>query len=117
MKRLNTIVRVVMLGAVTAAGPLYAQSAAAQAPGGALPKVVILATGGTIAGVQPKEGEPGYKAGSLSVDALIKGAPGIEKLAQLEGEQIASIGSQDMNDEVWGKLAASRQRGARPVRT
>ena len=66
---------------------------------------MILATGGTIAGVQPKEGEPGYKAGSLSVDALIKGAPGIEKLAQLEGEQIASIGSQDMNDEVWGKLA------------
>ena len=31
MKRLNTIVRVVMLGAVTAAGPLYAQSAAAPA--------------------------------------------------------------------------------------
>jgi L-asparaginase len=70
-----------------------------------MPHVVILATGGTIAGVQPKEGEPGYKAGSLSIDALIKGAPGIEKLAKLTGEQIASIGSQDMNDAVWRKLA------------
>jgi L-asparaginase len=36
---------------------------------------------------------------------LIQGVPGIEKLARLEGEQIASIGSQDMNDAVWFKLA------------
>ncbi len=70
-----------------------------------LPKVVILATGGTIAGVQPKEGEPGYKSGSLSIDSLIKAAPGVDKIARLEGEQIASIGSQDMNDAVWFKLA------------
>jgi L-asparaginase len=103
MRSLNTIAGMAMLAAFTAA-PLCAEANTAPAQG-ALPRVVILATGGTIAGVQPKEGEPGYKAGSLSVDALIKGAPGIEKLAQLEGEQIASIGSQDMNDEVWGKLA------------
>ena len=77
----------------------------AQTPAAALPRVAILATGGTIAGVQPKEGEPGYKSGSLSIDSLIKGAPGIEKLAHLEGEQIASIGSQDMNDAVWASLA------------
>jgi len=81
--------------------PAATQAAAVQA---ALPHVVILATGGTIAGVQPKEGEPGYKSGSLSIDSLIKAAPGIEKLARLDGEQIASIGSQDMNDAVWGKL-------------
>src|SRR5512139_1741716 len=69
------------------------------------PRVVILATGGTIAGVQPKEGDPGYKSGSLSIDSLIGAAPGVDKLAVLEGEQIASIGSQDMNDAVWFKLA------------
>jgi L-asparaginase len=39
------------------------------------------------------------------VESLIQAAPGVEKLAKLEGEQIASIGSQDMNDEVWLKLA------------
>jgi len=70
-----------------------------------LPRVVILATGGTIAGAQPKEGDPGYKAGSLSIESLIQAAPGVDKLARLEGEQIASIGSQDMNDAVWFKLA------------
>ena len=104
MKTLS-IAAPVALAAMLVAVPAFAGANDAPAQAGALPKVVILATGGTIAGVQPKEGEPGYKAGSLSVEALIKGAPGIEKLAQLEGEQIASIGSQDMNDEVWGKLA------------
>jgi L-asparaginase len=90
---------------VLAAPGALAQAAAAPAAKPALPHIVILATGGTIAGVQPKEGEAGYKSGSLSIDSLIKGAPGIEKLARLDGEQIASIGSQDMNDVVWGKLA------------
>ena len=94
-----------VLVALLAAPGALAQAAAAPAAKPALAHVVILATGGTIAGVQPKEGEPGYKSGSLSIDALIKGAPGIEKLARLEGEQIASIGSQDMNDVVWAKLA------------
>jgi L-asparaginase len=70
-----------------------------------LPHIVILATGGTIAGAQPAEGDPGYKSGSLSVESLIAAAPGMDKIARITGEQLASIGSQDMNDEVWLKLA------------
>jgi len=101
-KRLVVSSAFVALALFLAPAPALPQAAAAAQP--ALPHVVILATGGTIAGVQPKEGEPGYKSGSLSIDSLIKGAPGIEKLARLDGEQIASIGSQDMNDAVWGKL-------------
>jgi L-asparaginase len=78
---------------------------AGLAAAGELPNIVILATGGTIAGAQPTEGDPGYKSGSLSIDSLIAAAPGMDKLARFTGEQIASIGSQDMNDEVWLKLA------------
>lgn len=70
-----------------------------------LPRVVIVATGGTIAGAQPKEGDAGYKSGRLSVESLIQAAPGVDKLARLDGEQVASIGSQDVNDAVWFKLA------------
>jgi L-asparaginase len=84
---------------------VFAPAAAETAAPAATAKVVILATGGTIAGAQPKEGDPGYKAGSLSIESLVKAAPGLEKLASVTGEQIASIGSQDMNDEVWFKLA------------
>jgi L-asparaginase len=79
--------------------------AAGLAAAAELPHVVILATGGTIAGAQPAEGDPGYKSGSLSVESLIAAAPGLDKIARITGEQIASIGSQDMNDAVWFKLA------------
>jgi len=83
--------------------------AQAQAPRKVQPpakvRVQILATGGTIAGSQPKPGDVGYKSGAFSVEALIGAAPGLSNLAQVSGEQIANIGSQDMNDAVWIKLA------------
>ena len=104
MKRFASLA-LVLLVALVAAPTAYGQAAPAPAAKPALARVVILATGGTIAGVQPKEGEAGYKSGSVSVESLVNAAPGLEKLAQIRGEQIASIGSQDMNDFVWMKLA------------
>jgi L-asparaginase len=105
MRDMNRRVRT----AVAVATTLAAVSALAQAPklvpAPAKPSVVILATGGTIAGAQPKPGEAGYKAGSFSVESLIQAVPGMKDLASVTGEQIASIGSQDMNDAVWIKLA------------
>src|SRR3954465_13665857 len=71
----------------------------------AKPKVKILATGGTIAGAQASSAEVGYKSGSFSVDDLIKAVPQLKDLAELSGEQVANIGSQTMNHEVWLKLA------------
>jgi L-asparaginase len=68
------------------------------------PHIVILATGGTIAGAGTSGGY-GYKAGSFKVEDLIKAVPNLDKLAVLTGEQVANIGSQDMNDDVWLKLA------------
>jgi L-asparaginase len=69
------------------------------------PKIMILATGGTIAGAQSSAGDPGYKAGSFSVDDLIKAVPKLKDLADISGEQVANIGSQTMNHAVWLKLA------------
>jgi L-asparaginase len=71
----------------------------------AKPKVMILATGGTIAGAQASTTEAGYKSGSFSVDDLIKAVPQLKDLADISGEQVANIGSQTMNHEVWLKLA------------
>jgi L-asparaginase len=104
LKRCHVTLAVTFLVALLAAqAALAAPQAPAPAP--ALPRIVILATGGTIAGAQPKEGDAGYKSGAVSVEALIAAAPGLDKLATIKGEQIASIGSQDMNDAVWLKLA------------
>jgi len=71
----------------------------------AKPKIMILATGGTIAGAQTSTAEAGYKSGSFSVDDLIKAVPQLKDLADISGEQVANIGSQTMNHEVWLKLA------------
>ncbi len=66
------------------------------------PEVVIHSTGGTIAG----SGSAGsYKAGALSPQQLISAIPGLDHIAKIQSEQIASIGSQDMNDSIWFRLA------------
>jgi L-asparaginase len=75
-------------------------------PAYAKPKIMILATGGTIAGAQASTTEAGYKSGTFSVDDLIKAVPHLGDLADISGEQIANIGSQTMNHEVWLKLAS-----------
>jgi len=67
--------------------------------------IYILATGGTIAGKQASKEDPGYKAGSFKVEDLIDAVPELKEVANLKGEQISNIGSQDMNDAVWLKLA------------
>jgi len=72
----------------------------------ALPKIKVLATGGTIAGAQATQADAGYKSGAFSVDDLIKAVPQLKNIAEMSGEQVANIGSQTMNHEVWLKLAA-----------
>jgi L-asparaginase len=70
-----------------------------------LPRVVVLATGGTIAGAAASDVQAAYTSGQVGVDQLLAAVPQTKKLAVLRGEQISNIGSQDMNDEVWLKLA------------
>jgi L-asparaginase len=80
----------------------FAHAAAPDAP---LPRVHVLATGGTIAGAQASATEYGYKSGAYDVNTLLAAVPNLGRLAVITGEQVANIGSQDMNDEVWLKLA------------
>ena len=70
------------------------------------PTIVVLATGGTIAGAaSSSDVQAGYASGQLGVEQLLAAVPQASKLATLRGEQISNIGSQDMNDEVWLALA------------
>src|SRR6186997_351648 len=70
-----------------------------------LPTVVVLATGGTIAGAAQSDVQAAYTSGQVGVQQLLAAVPQAKKLASLRGEQISNIGSQDMNDTVWIKLA------------
>lgn len=67
--------------------------------------IYILATGGTIAGQGATEVTAGYKAGAITVDELLSAVPEIKDIANIKAEQVANIGSQDMNDQVWLTLS------------
>ena len=70
-----------------------------------LPKVVILATGGTIAGSAESGTQAGYTSGQVGIETMIAAVPGIKDLANVAGEQISNVGSQDMSVAIWLKLA------------
>ncbi len=74
-----------------------------------LPTIVLLATGGTIAGSGAGKSLGRYKSGELGIIELLKAIPSLNKIAHIQGEQISNIGSQDMNEEVWFKLAQRAQ--------
>lgn len=71
----------------------------------AKPLITILATGGTIAGSSSDKLNASYQSGTHTVDQLITAVPAINTLAEIKGEQIANIGSQEMNNDIWLKLA------------
>lgn len=69
------------------------------------PNVVILATGGTIAGAAATGTQAGYTSGAVTIDAMIAAVPGLTNMANIKGEQISNVGSQDMSFEIMLKVA------------
>lgn len=69
------------------------------------PRIIILATGGTIAGSGESATKAAYTAGKVPIDDLLSAVPQIHNYGKITGEQVASIGSQDMNVVTWLKLS------------
>src|ERR1700739_4412406 len=67
--------------------------------------IVILATGGTIAGSAATGTQAGYTSGAVTIDAMVAAVPGITDLANIKGEQISNVGSQDMSFDIMLTLA------------
>ena len=66
--------------------------------------VVILGTGGTIAGVAPEgKSDLAYQSAQLSVEALVQAVPELADTS-LETEQVAQIDSKDMTHAIWQAL-------------
>jgi L-asparaginase len=72
-----------------------------QNKSGQAPLIVILATGGTIAG---SGDDVGYVAGQVGVKELVAAVPALADRA-LEAEQIAQVDSKDMGHDIWQTLA------------
>jgi L-asparaginase len=84
----------------TSAAPATSTTASA-----ALPRVAVLATGGTIAGsAADAANTAGYQAGVIGVAQLLAAVPGLDTIAHIEAEQVASIDSKDMALALWTTL-------------
>ncbi|WPH13498.1 asparaginase [Variovorax paradoxus] len=85
--------------AFAAGAALLAASALAQAQQ-ALPNVVILATGGTIAGAGASAvNSATYAAAKVGVEKLIAGLPELSKIANVRGEQVFQVASESLTND------------------
>ena len=85
--------------AFAAGTAMLAASALAQAQQ-ALPNVVILATGGTIAGAGASAvNSATYAAAKVGVEKLIAGLPELAKVANVRGEQVFQVASESLTND------------------
>ncbi|MBD3730452.1 MAG: asparaginase [Sphingomonadales bacterium] len=68
------------------------------------PHIRILATGGTIAGSAGSAIGHGYRAGQVAIADMVAGAQALGIAAQLDGIDIAQVGSQDIGWPQWQPL-------------
>src|SRR5215468_6634832 len=86
---------------------LFFSLAVADAKGpGQLPNVMVLATGGTIAGTGASStATVGYTAATVGIETLLNAVPELKTVANVKGEQVFQIASENMNNDYWLKLA------------
>ena len=75
--------------------------------------ILILATGGTIAGVGEIGKSTVYRPGKLTADELISEIPEINNIAPLETMQICNVNSDDITADIWLELASIINREAK----
>ncbi|MGB4582589.1 MAG: asparaginase [Rhodoferax sp.] len=79
-----------------------------------LKKIVVLGTGGTIAGTAARAGDNlGYSAAQVGVAELLAAVPGMAEVLKgdtLVAEQVAQVDSKDMNFAIWMTLVLRVQR-------
>ena len=78
----------------------------AQSDSSARPKVLVIATGGTIAGVQSAPGTLGsYRAGTLTAEQIVGSVPELARYARVEVEQFSNVASTRITTQQWIRLA------------
>jgi L-asparaginase len=70
---------------------------------GDLPRVVVLATGGTIASTYDEE--IGALRAALTGDEIVQAVEGLSEIAEVSVEQVANVNSRDMTPAIWLDLS------------
>jgi L-asparaginase len=102
--RSRLMTRWFVLVSLLVAVPAAAQPQPVPAPD--LPRVRVIATGGTIAGVQDAPGTlGGYRAGTRSVSEIVQSVPELTRFAQIETEQFSNVASPEIMPSHWIALS------------
>lgn len=68
-----------------------------------LKNIRVLATGGTIAGAG-EGSSASYRAGVVPIASILNAVPGLAEIANISVEQIANVGSYDVDEAIWLRL-------------
>lgn len=67
--------------------------------------IAIIGVGGTISGAGDSAIGAKYSASKLAIDKVVGNAGDITKLANIRAEQLMQVGSEDLNNVLWLKIA------------
>ncbi|AWW74081.1 L-asparaginase [Erythrobacter sp. KY5] len=68
------------------------------------PRILVLGTGGTIAGIAGDAMRHDYLPGQIGIDQWLEDAGRYALDVEFVGQQVANVGSEDMGPVIWGKL-------------
>ena len=68
-------------------------------------RIVVLTTGGTIAGVGESGKDLDYESGKVPGETLVASVPELLEYADVRVEEICNVNSDDITDKIWISLA------------
>lgn len=103
---MNLTRTLVVLVAIATAVPPMVSAGAAFPQATELPRVHVVATGGTIAGrADAPANLAGYRSGAIPVEELLASVPGLDQVARVTGEQFSNVGSTGITPAQWVQMA------------
>lgn len=69
-----------------------------------IPRLLVLATGGTIAGAADSPTRHDYRPGRIGIESFLEQVEELGIEAEMTGRQVAAIGSEDMTVDIWRSL-------------
>lgn len=101
LKHLSLLTVVLAGTSCVATGGLAAELRPQHSP--VVKNVRVLATGGTIAG-SAQGSTSSYQAGVVPIGDILRTVPGLNEIANVSAEQVANVGSYDMDQVLWLRL-------------
>lgn len=103
---MNSLTLLLLLAGMLSCAPALAATPDTDVETRPLPAVLVIATGGTIAGVQNVDDDPDhYRAGSLTAEQIVESVPELNRYARIESMQFSNVPSAQITPKMWIELS------------